>query len=112
MRCALDTMPGSKLKINANRLNDTLQSTCTQYGALAPPSTGMCRLTLSQEDKGVRDWLVAECKSLGCEVKIDQMGNIFATRPGTANGRKPIGMGSHMDTQPAGRTPNIIRDVE
>lgn len=63
----------------------------------------MCRLTLSQEDKEVRDWLVQECKSLGCEVKVDQMGNVFAIRPGTAKDRKPIAMGSHLDTQPAGK---------
>jgi acetylornithine deacetylase/succinyl-diaminopimelate desuccinylase-like protein len=62
----------------------------------------MCRLTLTREDKEVRDWLVEECKSLGCEVKVDQMGNIFATRPGKAMDRKPIAMGSHLDTQPAG----------
>jgi acetylornithine deacetylase/succinyl-diaminopimelate desuccinylase-like protein len=62
----------------------------------------MCRLTLTREDKEVRDWLIEECKSLGCEVKVDQMGNIFATRPGTATDRKPIAMGSHLDTQPAG----------
>ncbi|KAF2640697.1 amidase [Massarina eburnea CBS 473.64] len=92
----------TKLKINGQRLNDTLQSTCTSWGALAAHSTGMCRLTLSQEDKEARDWMVAECKSLGCEVKIDQMGNIFAIRPGTAKDNKPIAMGSHMDTQPAG----------
>lgn len=90
------------LKINALRLNNTLQSTSTSWGALAAPSTGMCRLTLSEEDKQVRDWLVTECKSLGCEVKIDQIGNIFAVRPGEVEGAKPIGMGSHMDTQPAG----------
>ena len=92
----------SRLKINGERLNETLQSTCTSWGALAAPSTGMCRLTLSQEDKEARDWLVTECKSLGCEVKIDQMGNIFAIRPGQAKDRKPVAMGSHMDTQPAG----------
>lgn len=62
----------------------------------------MCRLTLSQEDKEVRDWLVTECRALGCEVKVDQMGNIFAIRPGSAKDKKPIGMGSHLDTQPAG----------
>ena len=93
----------SDLKINAQRLNDTLQSTCTLWGALTAPSTGMCRLTLSQEDKQVRDWLVAECKNLGCEVKIDQIGNIFAIRPGAATNAKSIGMGSHLDTQPAGK---------
>jgi acetylornithine deacetylase/succinyl-diaminopimelate desuccinylase-like protein len=62
----------------------------------------MCRLTLTDEDKDARDWLVAECKTLGCDVKVDQMGNIFATRPGAAKDRKAIAMGSHMDTQPAG----------
>ncbi|CAI6330321.1 unnamed protein product [Periconia digitata] len=90
------------LKINGDRLNKTLQSTCTSWGALAAPSTGMCRLSLSQEDKQARDWLVAECSNIGCEVKIDEMGNIFAIRPGTAKDKNPIAMGSHMDTQPAG----------
>ncbi|KAH7411779.1 hypothetical protein DE146DRAFT_254484 [Phaeosphaeria sp. MPI-PUGE-AT-0046c] len=94
-------MPDPQLKINGDRLNDTLQSTCSRWGALST-GTGMCRLTLTREDKEVRDWLFTECKTLGCEVKIDQMGNIFAIRPGMAKDRKPIAMGSHMDTQPAG----------
>jgi acetylornithine deacetylase/succinyl-diaminopimelate desuccinylase-like protein len=94
--------PAHELKINAQRLNETLQSTCTSWGALAAPSTGMCRLTLSQEDKEVRDWLVAECRSVGCTVKVDQIGNIFAVRQGTVRDAKPIAMGSHLDTQPAG----------
>ncbi|KAJ4369873.1 hypothetical protein N0V83_005637 [Neocucurbitaria cava] len=94
-------MASTSLKINGDRLNGTLQETCSQWGALSA-STGMCRLALSHEDKEVRDWLVTECKSLGCEVKVDQMGNIFAIRPGTAKDRKPIAMGSHLDTQPAG----------
>jgi len=95
-------MPFKRFKINGDRLNNTLQETCTAYGALPAPSTGMCRLTLTHSDKAARDWLVSECKSLGCDIKIDQMGNIFAIRPGTATDKAPIGMGSHMDTQPAG----------
>jgi acetylornithine deacetylase/succinyl-diaminopimelate desuccinylase-like protein len=35
------------------------------------------------------------------------MGNIFAVRNGTAKDRKPIAMGSHLDTQPAGTSPDI-----
>lgn len=89
-------------RINADRLNSTLQTTCTEWGALPAPSTGMCRLTLSQDDKSVRDWLVSECRALGCEINIDQMGNIFAIRPGTAENELPIGVGSHLDTQPDG----------
>ena len=89
------------VRINGRRLNEALQSTCSSWGALAN-STGMRRLALSQEDKYVRDWLVKECEDLGCEVKVDQMGNIFAIRKGTSEDRKPIAMGSHLDTQPAG----------
>lgn len=93
------------LRINGDRLNNTLHYTCTSWGAPAN-STGMRRLALSQEDKEVRDWLMEECKSLGCDVKIDQAGNIFATRPGTSKDKKPIAMGSHLDTQPAGKHPS------
>lgn len=94
-------MAHPNLRINAERLNSTLQETCTSWGAL-PNSTGMGRLALSQADKEVRDWLVAECVKLGCTIKIDQMGNIFAIRTGTSPNTKPISMGSHLDTQPAG----------
>jgi hypothetical protein len=90
------------LKINAQRLNDTLQETCSRWGAI-PNSTGMQRLTLSHADRGVRDWLVEEARSLGCQVKVDEMGNIFCIRSGTNNGLAPIAMGSHLDTQPAGK---------
>ncbi|RDW73946.1 Zn-dependent exopeptidase-3 [Coleophoma crateriformis] len=94
-------MAYADLRINGDRLNSTLQSTCSSWGAIVN-STGMRRLTLTQEDKEARDWLVQSCKELGCDVKIDQMGNIFATRRGTLKDAKPIAMGSHMDTQPAG----------
>lgn len=94
-------MASSKLKINSERLNATLQMTCTSWGALSN-STGMRRLALSQEDKEVRDWLIQQGKELGCEVKVDQMGNIFIIRAGTSKTKKPIAMGSHLDTQPAG----------
>ncbi|KAF1980917.1 amidase [Aulographum hederae CBS 113979] len=91
----------SKARVNSSRLNDTIQSTCTKWGAIQD-STGMRRLTLSADDKGVRDWLVEECKSLGCSIKVDEMGNIFAIRPGLDPSRHAIAMGSHLDTQPAG----------
>jgi hypothetical protein len=94
-------MAHKTLRINGDRLNNTLQSTCTSWGALSN-STGMRRLSLSQEDKEVKDWLLESCKELGCDVKVDQMGNIFAIRNGTSKDRMPIGMGSHLDTQPAG----------
>lgn len=61
----------------------------------------MSRLTLSDDDKKVRDWFVETTKSLGCKVTVDAMGNIFAIRPGRSDG-PPTLVGSHLDTQPTG----------
>lgn len=64
--------------------------------------TGMQRLALSDDDKHVRDWFVETTKALGCEVTIDEMGNIFAVRPGKRKNVPAIFVGSHLDTQPRG----------
>lgn len=64
----------------------------------------MCRLSLSDADKTVRDWFVDITRSLGCTIRIDAMGNIFAVRPGRHESRvaPPTYAGSHLDTQPSG----------
>src|SRR4026209_2105132 len=62
---------------------------------------GICRLTLTDLDRQVRDWFKARAEQLGCRVTIDDMGAIFARRDGTAN-VPPIAIGSHLDTQPTG----------
>lgn len=64
---------------------------------------GMSRLTLSDADKSARDWFVNEARTLGCEIKIDTVGNVFAVLPGENEEVAPIGMGSHLDTQPTGK---------
>ncbi|KAL3444613.1 hypothetical protein BJX65DRAFT_319944 [Aspergillus insuetus] len=75
----------------------------SQYGRLiAGEHTGLCRESLTDSDRQVRDWFVHEAKDLGCHVRVDQMGNIFAILPGENNSIPPIGMGSHLDSQPAG----------
>ncbi len=50
----------------------------------------------------MRDWFKAQCEALGCTVSVDEVGNMFARRPGKNNGLAPIAMGSHLDTQPTG----------
>jgi hydantoinase/carbamoylase family amidase len=62
----------------------------------------MNRLALNADDKLARDWFVSETRSLGCAHKIDKMGNVFAILPGENNELPPIGIGSHLDTQPKG----------
>jgi len=87
------------LAIDPGRLWDDIMETAA-FGATA--KGGICRLTLSDEDRKVRDWFKARAESLGCRVTIDDMGNMFARMEGSRNDIPPIAMGSHLDTQPTG----------
>ncbi len=71
-----------------------------QFGAT--PKGGIKRLTLTDDDKKVRDWFKRACEELGCTVTVDEVGNMFAVRPGQKSDELPIAMGSHLDTQPTG----------
>src|SRR6185369_4413520 len=63
---------------------------------------GICRLTLTDLDRQVRDWFRVRAEALGCTVTVDDMGTMFARRPGQRSDVPPIAMGSHLDTQPTG----------
>src|SRR3954471_14847818 len=67
----------------------------------ATPKGGICRLTLTDLDRQVRDWFRVRCEALGCTVTVDDMGAMYARRPGQRD-IPPIAMGSHLDTQPTG----------
>jgi hydantoinase/carbamoylase family amidase len=62
----------------------------------------MARLTLDESDVKARKWFGEEMEKVGCSVKVDAMGNMFAVRPGKERTGAPIAMGSHLDTQPTG----------
>jgi len=89
----------SNLAIDPVRLWDTVMETALIGGT---PKGGICRLTLTDLDRQVRDWFRAKCEAVGCTVTVDEMGNIFARRPGRDNSLPPIAIGSHLDTQPTG----------
>ena len=89
----------AELKINGDRLWGSLME-MAKIGAT--PKGGVCRLTLTDLDKQSRDLFVQWCTEAGCSVKVDQMGNIFARRPGRNNSLAPVGTGSHLDSQPTG----------
>lgn len=90
---------GSNLRVDGQALWTDLMETARFGGT---PKGGIRRLTLTDEDRQVRDWFVKTCESLGCTVTFDSMGNLFARRPGQDNALPPITMGSHLDTQPTG----------
>jgi N-carbamoyl-L-amino-acid hydrolase len=87
------------LVINPERLWDELMETA-QIGA--NEKGGICRLTLTDLDAQVRKWFRTRCESLGMTVSVDDMGVMFARRAGQRDDVPPIGLGSHLDTQPTG----------
>ncbi len=92
-------MTTQNLQIDGQRLWDSLMETA-RFGATQ--KGGICRLTLTDLDRQVRDWFAEKCKALGCSVTVDEVGNMFALRPGRRADLKPIAIGSHLDTQPTG----------
>jgi acetylornithine deacetylase/succinyl-diaminopimelate desuccinylase-like protein len=62
----------------------------------------MARLSLNDADRDIRNWFLSIARSLNCKTLIDQMGNLFAIRPGKNTSAPPVMMGSHLDTQPTG----------
>ena len=63
---------------------------------------GVKRLTLTDLDGQSRGLFRKWCEAAGCAVTVDEMGNMFARRPGEDNSLAPVMMGSHLDTQPTG----------
>src|ERR1700740_2423473 len=93
------TKIASSLQIDSARLWDTIHETA-KFGAT--PKGGVRRLTLGPEDKQVRDWFRNACEAAGLEVHIDALGSLFALRKGRDMSKPPVGLGSHLDTQPTG----------
>lgn len=89
----------NKLTVNGARLQSTLEE-MAKIGAT--PGGGVQRLALSDEDKQARDLFVSWLKELDLDIVIDEMGNIFGTRPGEDSSLSPVMSGSHIDSQPKG----------
>lgn len=97
----------SSLRANSARLWTDIHETASRFGpgrryGDEPEQTGLSRLTLTNEDKSARAWFAATAHDLGCEVKVDAIGNMFAIRPGLRNDVPATFVGSHLDSQPLG----------
>ena len=91
--------PGENLKINGDRLWDSLMEMAKIGPGIAG---GNNRQTVTDEDGEGRALFQKWCQEAGCEMGLDQMGNMFAMRPGTDPDALPVYVGSHLDTQPTG----------
>ncbi|AFK61529.1 hydantoinase/carbamoylase family amidase [Advenella kashmirensis WT001] len=63
---------------------------------------GVNRLALTELDKEGRHLFVQWAKDIGCTIRVDELGNIFARREGQDPQLPPVMTGSHIDTQPTG----------
>ncbi|MBE1291592.1 MAG: hydantoinase/carbamoylase family amidase [Rhodobacteraceae bacterium] len=91
--------PGENLKVNADRLWDSLMEMAKIGPGIAG---GNNRQTLTDEDAEGRALFQSWCEDAGMTMGVDTMGNMFATRPGEDPDALPVYMGSHLDTQPTG----------
>ena len=91
--------PGENLKINGERLWDSLMEMAKIGPGIAG---GNNRQTLTDEDGEGRHLFQDWCKAAGLTMGLDQMGNMFARREGTDPDALPVYVGSHLDTQPTG----------
>lgn len=63
---------------------------------------GVNRLALTAADGEGRRHVRDRMKAQGLAVTIDQIGNVYARRPGTDERLAPVMMGSHIDSVPTG----------
>ncbi|ODT76766.1 MAG: Zn-dependent hydrolase [Pelagibacterium sp. SCN 64-44] len=93
------TSPGENLRINGDRLWDSLMEMAKIGPGIAG---GNNRQTLTDADKEGRELFRRWCEEAGLSMGVDKMGTMFMTRPGTDPEALPVYVGSHLDTQPTG----------
>jgi len=90
---------GENMTINGGRLWDSLMEMAQIGPGIAG---GNNRQTLTDEDAEGRALFQTWCEAAGMSMGVDEMGTMFATRPGTDPDALPVYVGSHLDTQPTG----------
>lgn len=80
--------------VKGDRLKETIEA-FADFGRT--DKNGVTRLSLTNEDVKVRNYLRSCCEELGMSVQVDDMGTMYATLAGVESG-PPIVIGSHMDT--------------
>jgi allantoate deiminase len=88
-----------KLNINSQRLEDRIQR-LAQIGKIG--DTGVCRLTLSKEDREAVDLVKSWFEEAGLEARVDAFGNLIGRMEGKNPEAPVLMMGSHIDSQPYG----------
>ena len=91
--------PAQNMRVDGDRLWDSLMDMAKIGPGVAG---GNNRQTVTDEDAEGRALFQSWCETAGCSMGLDQMGNMFALRPGADPDALPVYIGSHLDTQPTG----------
>ena len=89
----------SQLRVNGQRLNAHLRE-LAQFGGT--PEGGTHRLAYSDADLQARQYAMRLMRAAQLDVAIDAAGNIVGRRAGSDAALKPLMIGSHIDSVPAG----------
>jgi N-carbamoyl-L-amino-acid hydrolase len=89
----------SRLRVNGQRVNAHLTE-LAQFGRT--PEGGTHRVAYSDADLQARQYAMRLMREAMLEVSIDAAGNIIGRRSGTDPALKPLMIGSHIDSVPAG----------
>jgi N-carbamoyl-L-amino-acid hydrolase len=87
------------LRVNAPRLLEHLKA-LSEFGR--NPQGGVSRIAYSDADQKGREYVMALMRAAGLDVSVDSAGNVVGVRPGSDSARKPILLGSHIDSVPEG----------
>lgn len=95
------TSSSTRPNVDGQRLWDSLM-TLAAIGAT--PKGGVKRLTLTDLDRQGRDLVCDWLRAAGCDLSVDNIGNVYAVRRAMAAqpDAPPVAVGSHADTQPTG----------
>ena len=85
--------------INGSRLNEHLRA-LGEFGK--NPQGGVSRVAYTEADRQGREYVMGLMRAAQLEVSIDAAGNLVGRRGGSDRRRKPIVMGSHIDSVPEG----------
>jgi len=89
----------TNLPLSGTRLWDSLM----EIAKIGGTAKGGCnRQTLTDLDSQGRALFRQWGESIGLTLSVDRVGNMVFSRPGRDPSRKPIAIGSHLDTQPTG----------
>lgn len=83
------------MQVNKKRIMDMIDTIKTYGGSV---DKGVTRLAYSDEDMAAQAYVIGILEELGCSVRRDVVGNIFARLEGTDATLPAIATGSHLDS--------------